>query len=253
MVQALKSTTELQALYGDTYVKRYEAQPLERLARLLRYIDLRSTDVVADFGCGNGMLYDLIGHRVAHYIGVDFSEAFIRAARERLTAERLRNAQFVCSSIEAFCATCPGRIDKAFAMDFSEHVYDDAWREILKSIKSALKPDGVLYLHTPNAAFVVELLKARNFILAQQPEHIAVRTSAENCRLLREAGFHVHRVRVLAHYLPLLRRAHALATVPGIGRFFGARLFIEARHVSGSSEFHRNYTRIPEHTEKVNS
>jgi len=229
MVQATKSSAQLKALYGDAYVAQYRALSPERLQRLLPYIDLRPTDIVADFGCGNGMLYDLIGHRVRQYVGVDFSESFIHAARERINGARSQNAQFVCSTIEAFCATRPSCMDAAFAMDFSEHVYDDEWRDILRSIRSALKPGGALYLHTPNAAFVVEILKARNFILPQQPEHIAVRTAAENCRLLREAGFQVAAARVLPHYLPLLSRAHALTLLPGIGRFFGARLFIEAR------------------------
>jgi 2-polyprenyl-6-hydroxyphenyl methylase / 3-demethylubiquinone-9 3-methyltransferase len=234
MVQATKSCADLKALYGDAYVARYRAQPPERLARLLPYIQLRPTACVADFGCGNGMLYDLIGHRVREYVGVDFSESFIRAARERVNGARSRNAQFVCSSIEAFCATRPASMDAAFAMDFSEHVYDDEWHEILRSIRSVLKPGGALYLHTPNAAFIVERLKARNFILAQQPEHIAVRTASENCRLLREAGFDITTARVLPHYLPVMRRVHALTVLPGLGRLFGARLFIEAQRAEVS-------------------
>ncbi len=229
MVQATKSSPELKALYGDAYVVKYRTQPPERLTRLLPYIALRPTDCVADFGCGNGMLYNLIGHRVREYVGVDFSESFIEHARGRVSGVRSRNAEFVCSSIDTFCATRPTSVHVAFAMDFSEHVYDDEGREILRSIRSALKPGGALYLHTPNAAFIIEILKAKNFILAQQPEHIAVRTSAENCLLLREAGFQVATARLLPHYLPLLRRAHAFCLVPGIGRFFGARLFIEAR------------------------
>jgi len=62
-------------------------------------------------------------------------------------------------------------------MDFSEHVYDEEWREILRGIRSALKPTGRLYLHTPNAEFILEIMKARNLILARQPEHVAVRTA----------------------------------------------------------------------------
>ena len=225
----MKSREELKSLYGEEYVEKFKAQSPRRLGRLLPYMALRSTDVVADFACGNGMLLDLVGHRVRQYFGVDLSEAFIRAAQRRAHGLRLANAQFVCSSVEDFCARRPNTFDVAFAMDFSEHVYDEEWIEILRSIRSALKPGGRLYLHTPNADFIVEIMKARNLILPQQPEHVAIRTAEQNSRLLRQAGLLVERVRVLAHYKNILRWVHALTVVPGIGRYFGARLFIEAR------------------------
>jgi 2-polyprenyl-6-hydroxyphenyl methylase/3-demethylubiquinone-9 3-methyltransferase len=225
----MKAREDLKALYGEEYVQKYKTHSRRRLGRLVRYFALRPTDTVADFACGNGMLLDLVGHRVQRYVGLDFSEPFIRAAQERTQSLRLANAEFVCSSVVEFCSRRPSSFDVAFALDFSEHVYDDEWIEILRSIRSALKPAARFYLHTPNADFILEIMKARNFILTQQPEHVAVRTAGENCRLLREAGFLVERVRVLAHYKNLLRWAHALTVAPGIGQYFGARLFIEAR------------------------
>ena len=229
MLSARKSRDELEALYGDHYVAKYRANPYERLTRLLPLLVLKPTDTVVDFGCGNGMLFDLIGNRVARYIGVDFSESFIRDARQRIEGRAASQAEFVCSTIDAFCERQQNTIDVAFAMDFSEHVYDEEWLQILTCIRSVLKPHGRLYLHTPNAKFIVEVLKAKNFVLAQQPEHIAVRTPEENCQLLEKAGFRIATLRVLAHYKPVLGATHALTILPGIGRYFGARLFIEAR------------------------
>ena len=54
------------------------------------------------------------------------------------------------------------KFDLGFAMDFSEHVYDKQWIEILKSIRKSMKPDGKLYLHTPNFDFFLEKMKDRN-------------------------------------------------------------------------------------------
>jgi 2-polyprenyl-3-methyl-5-hydroxy-6-metoxy-1,4-benzoquinol methylase len=223
------SPEELKALYGEEYVRKFKTQSPRRLARLVPYLSLRPTDTVCDFGCGNGMLLDLVRDRVRHYVGVDFSEAFVGAAWERAKSLGSVDAQFVCSGIADFCASRPSSIDVAFALDFSEHLYDDEWSQILRSIRSVLKPNGRLYLHTPNADFILEMMKARNFILSRQTEHVAVRRAEENCRLLCEAGFSVNEVRVLAHYKSVLRWAHALTVLPGIGRHFGARLFIEAR------------------------
>ena len=43
-------------------------------------------------------------------------------------------------------------------------------------------------------------MKARNFIVKQFPEHIAVRTQEENVRLVEKIGFHARAVHLLPHY-----------------------------------------------------
>lgn len=224
----MKTTDELKALHGEDYVARFEReQSLERLRRVLAQLPLPSGAAVADFACGNGMLMELLWGRVASYAGVDFSEAFIRVAEERQRSLGAGNVRFACQDIRQFCAENQGRFDVAFAMDFSEHVYDPEWLEILTAIRGSLKPGGCLYLHTPNGDFFVERMKARNFILRQFPEHVAVRNTEANVRLLEQAGFSQVSVRRLAHY-NILRLLHGLSALPGVGRYFEARLLITA-------------------------
>lgn len=107
------------------------------------------------------------------------------------------------------------------------YVYDESWLCNLKSIRKCLKPNGTLYLHTPNSEFFIEKMKERNFILRQFPEHIAVRNIVENTVLLEQAGFKVNSIRLLPHY-NILRFLHPLSYIPFIGKWFNARLFIEA-------------------------
>src|SRR6185436_13865830 len=111
---------ELQAIYDQSYVDQYDPHAVQRMRRLLPFVDLSGDEVVADFGCGNGVLLDLIGPRVREYVGVDFSEAFVRAAERRRDARGVRNATFHCTDMVAFCATHPNHFDAAFALDFSE-------------------------------------------------------------------------------------------------------------------------------------
>ena len=214
---------QLKDFHAAPYVDKYERKSSARLRRLLPYFDLRAHDVVADFGCGNGMLAELIHGQVERYVGVDFSEPFIAAARRR--AQGFDNVRFECADLRDFCARHPQRFDKAFTLDFSEHVYDDAFESIYSAIRATLKPGGVLYLHTPNGEYFLEVLKDKG-VLRQFPEHIAVRTAGENVRLLGRAGFEHVEVRHLAHYIAPLRALHPLAFVPGLGRFFRARLLI---------------------------
>ncbi len=190
-------------------------------------MDLKKSDQVADFACGNGALLDHVCPLVRSYTGVDFSETMIEYATARMNRLGLTNARFECARIEEFCARHARVFDAGFALDFSEHVYDDSWVAILRSIRQALKRPGRLYLHTPNADFLLERMRRGNVLLRQSPEHVAVRTLAENTRLLEEAGFRISRGLLIPHY-NILRVIHPLSFIPVVGRYLKARIFIEA-------------------------
>lgn len=228
MVPTPFNTENQKKLHGEGYVSRFETihNPM-RLERLVSYIKLEPYYEVADFGCGNGVLARYVAPNVRAYVGVDFSESFIKRAQSYFKRFGPANVEFHCASIEDFCCARPQRFDAAFAMDFSEHVPDIEWLKILRSIRTALKPGASLYLHTPNATFFLEKMKAHNFIAKQFPEHVAVRSAEENARLLREAGFFVGHIRKLAHY-NILRLLHPLSYLPFLGTYFEARLLIEA-------------------------
>jgi cyclopropane fatty-acyl-phospholipid synthase-like methyltransferase len=221
---------DLRDLYRDDYVSAYHQHPGPRLEHLVDRADLSNDMTVADLGCGNGLLLDVLHGRVENYHGVDFSNEFIAEARQRhagLESDRGAFA-FHVQSIGEFCADHIAEIDRAFALDFSEHLYDDELVEVFKSVHSCLRAGGRFYIHTPNRDFLIEILKARG-IMKQLPEHIAVRNGPDTAALLERAGFGEIRVAHLAHYLPALAWLDRLADIPGLGRFMRARLFIDAR------------------------
>jgi len=219
------SKEKIRELYREDYVSRFGALPVNRLSRLIPLLFLQPDDVVADFACGSGMMLGLIHDKIAYYHGVDFSAEFIEASRRNQYDQGIQNACFHCEAIGDFCDTNPESFDKGFAMDFSEHVYDDDWLDVLQSIKGGLKLGGRFYLHTPNADYLVEILK-KHGVLPQQPEHIAVRNAQENVRLLEHAGFRDVRVDYLPHYERRQAWLHIFSFLPIVGRYFRARLFI---------------------------
>lgn len=224
----MKSPQELKELHGVNYVEKFEKEQSQmRLDRLIKYIDLSRAHTVADFACGNGMLMESVAPKVKTYVGVDFSEPFVDAANNKKNKLGIENAEFFCSTIQKFCLEHKDVFDVGFSMDFSEHVYDQEWLEILRSIRNAIKPNGKLYLHTPNAQFFLEIMKNHDFIVKQFPEHIAVRTPEHNIDLLEKAGFRVNKLILLPHY-NVLRYLHPLSYIPIIGSYFKARIFIEA-------------------------
>jgi 2-polyprenyl-6-hydroxyphenyl methylase / 3-demethylubiquinone-9 3-methyltransferase len=218
---------KLKEMHGDEYVKDYRHQSPSRLARIMQYLTLDKTFDVADFACGNGMLMEFIAPKVKTYIGIDFSDPFIKAANEKKELLAISNAEFVCSEINEFCLRHLNTFDVGFALDFSEHVYDKEWVEILRNIRKSLKPKGRLYIHTPNAEFFLEILKSKDFIFKQYPQHIAIRTIEQNISILKEAGFNISQLRLIPHY-KILKLFHPLSNFPIIGKYFKARIFIEA-------------------------
>jgi cyclopropane fatty-acyl-phospholipid synthase-like methyltransferase len=220
-----QSNEQLRAIYDQRYVDQYDPHAVARIERLLPFFDVAPDDEVADFGCGNGVLLELIAPSVRAYVGVDFSEEFVRAAERRRDAAGIRNGTFYCGDIVSFCDARPNRFDAAFALDFSEHVYDDQFVRLFRAIHGSLKPGAALYLHTPNAEYFMERLKARG-ILTQVEGHVGVRDVRQHERLLRECGFASVEVRYLAHYLYVASLFHGLGALPVVGRFFRARLLL---------------------------
>lgn len=215
-------------LHGKDYVAKFErGQSPGRLRRLIDLLDLDMEFDVADFGCGSGMILEYLRDRVASYTGFDFSEEFIAAANRRKNALKAGNAHFECGSLVDICKRYEGAFDVGLAFDISEHVYDDEWQEMINAMFAALKPRGRLYLHTPNADFLLEIMKARHFLLQQFPEHIAVRNAKDNRDFFVRAGFGNISVRFLPHY-NILSLIHPLSCVPVVGRYCEARIFIEA-------------------------
>jgi 2-polyprenyl-6-hydroxyphenyl methylase / 3-demethylubiquinone-9 3-methyltransferase len=224
----IQPTTELKKIYNRTYVEKFlKNQSPFRLNRLIKYIRLSENYNVVDFGCGNGMLMPLIADKVDSYVGVDFSAEFIDEAKKKKQLLKIRNAEFFCSEITKFCDDHYDSFDCAFTFDFFEHVYDDELLEILIRINKSLKKGGCLYIHTPNSLFIIELLKSHSIILKQLPGHIAIRSPEEIIRLLRKAGYSIKGLHLIPHY-SILKGLHILSYLPSIGKYFKARIFIEA-------------------------
>lgn len=217
---------EARRLHSGEYVERYVHKPLTRLERLVPLMALTPRDVLADFGCGDGMLAQIVCDRINAYHGIDFSQDFIEAAHERMRIAGISNASFHCADIVDFCQAHPAAFDVATALDFSEHIDDATFVRTFSAIRGAMKRGGRLYLHTPNLGFFLEQAKDIG-IVAQFPEHIAVRNLPQNIDLMIASGFEPAKIsaRVLPHY-NVLKILHPLRRLPLIGGLFEARLFI---------------------------
>ncbi|MEO0130855.1 MAG: class I SAM-dependent methyltransferase [candidate division WOR-3 bacterium] len=224
----IKTNKDIIAFYNIDYVtkflKGYKKQ-YKRIGNLLFYFDLDKTDIVADFGCGLGVLLDFIHDKIDYYYGIDFCKEFIIRAKERVKKMEIRNASFECDDIREFCKRNKMKFNKAFTLDFSEHICDEDFIPIYTHIFDSLKTGGKLYLHTPNSIYFLEILKRKGF-LKQFPEHVAVRDAEKYRILLTKAGFKKINVQYVPHYIKPISYFHCLSYLPFIGKYFKARILI---------------------------
>jgi len=215
-------------LHDAAYAARlHELEEPRRLKAVLAHHPLPTHAVILDVGCGSGALAEFLGDSIGEYHGVDFSAAFIDRARERFGPSGDTVRHFHCMDVVDFVAGNPGRFDRVYALDVSEHVPDEEWAAMVAAFHRALKPGGMAIIHTPNLDFLIERMKQHNVLLKQFPEHIAVRTAAGNAAFFKRAGFRSVTTTRLPHY-NVLRFLHPLNRVPLIGRWFAARLLIGA-------------------------
>lgn len=215
------------ALHSADYVARFQKKSPTRIRKLIDRMIINGLDVV-DFGCGDAVIIEYLKESVGSYKGVDFSEEFIEVARCRKEVLNASNVEFECDSIVDFSSRHSKSFDVGFSLDLSEHVYDDEWQDIVSAMYRCLRPGGVFYQHTPNADFFLEIMKKRDIVLTQFPEHIAVRDAQSNSEFLSKAGFENIEVSFIPHY-NIVRLIHPLSWLPVVGRYFRARLFITAQ------------------------
>ena len=217
--------------FAGEYVEEYEKLPDIRLRRLLPLLDLSKSDVVCDYACGNGRLYELIHDKVKMYYGVDYSIDFIRAAVRRAERLNVHNYKFECSDIEPFCRRYMNTFDKSFAFDFTGYLDEEEFVRIMNSVKNSLKEGGKLYIYIPDGDYIVELIKNTRLYRHVFPKYVPVinrMTGRDYLRTLDSIGFKNIALQYLPHYNSL-RYFNCMARIPLVGQMFRARMFIECQ------------------------
>ena len=130
---------------GAAWLERPERAETELPGRVVRGLDLDSSDVVADLGAGTGYFTFRVASEVPRgtVYAVDIQPEMLGIIRRRMEEQGVGNVEPVRGTVQD--PNLPkGAVDAAFIVDaYHEFAYP---REMVQGIREALKPGGQLVL-----------------------------------------------------------------------------------------------------------
>lgn len=182
------------ASYDETFMDKMAGEYLAgtpwtqlRLEAVRDFVDPQPGEKILDLGCAAGAVTHFLSTFDAEPVGVDAEPLGIEKARGLFPDLRFEVANVAALPFP------DGSFDKAVAADLVEHLDDETFAAMLDETRRALVPGGTLSIYTPNPRHLIERMKARDFILAQNPTHIGLRDEPTLAGFLVRAGFDVDR------------------------------------------------------------
>lgn len=182
---------------ADEYIRQTRWTKL-RLSAVEELVEPRAGERVLDLGCAAGAIAHFLSGFGCETVGVDAEPLAIKRARWLFPGLVFEVADV--SDLPYDDAS----FDKAVAADLVEHLDDEVLAGMLAEAHRVLRPEGTLSLYTPNPLHLIERLKAREILIAQNPTHIGLRTADEFAEALRSAGFVIDRDTWRASFFPVL-------------------------------------------------
>lgn len=194
--------TEYDEQFIDTMADAYREQTRWtrlRLAAVEELVAPAPGERILDLGCTAGAIAHFLSTFGCEAVGVDSEPRAIERARSLFPELRFEVADVAALPF-------PGAsFDKAVAADLVEHLEDDTFEGMLAEVTRVLVPGGTFSIYTPNPRHLIERLKEREILLAQNPTHIGLRTAPELRAALERAGFAVDRDEWRSSFFPVLR------------------------------------------------
>jgi SAM-dependent methyltransferase len=190
MLKLRRAPSSYDEAFMDTMASEYLAQTpwtQLRLDAVRDLVDPQPDERILDLGCAAGAITHYLSTFGCEVTGVDLEPLAIMKARGLFPGLHfeIANAYDMPFDDESF--------DKAVAADFVEHVDAETFLQVCGEVRRVLTPGGSFALYAPNPRHLIERLKEREILLAQNPTHIGLRDAETTAALLRKSGFEVLR------------------------------------------------------------
>lgn len=181
-----ESTAELYDHYYD--FARFEIPPVVAASLdglVCSFNSFRLTGHILDIGYGEGGLLKIAGKHGWKCYGTDISPAALKYGEN--------NGWIVSADAENDPRFPEQGFDIVTMIEFLEHVPEPG--KFLRAAANWLRPGGLLYLTTPNAASLNRRVLGLEWSVISPPEHLTIWTARGLSQALAEAGFQTQRIR----------------------------------------------------------
>jgi len=160
-----------------------------RLDLIKKGVQLRTTNVVLDIGCGPGDHLRALANHIKRGIGVDLSEGMIREAHRRMNGQpEQKRLSFFVDNGETLSRIRDESVDVALTVGVLEHVLNK--ESLAESTLRKLKPKGRWMILTLNGDYIWYRTLAP--MMGISTKHLTtdrILTQSEIKTLLSDAGF----------------------------------------------------------------
>lgn len=177
------------------------------------------TSLILDVGCGYGYLIQVCGKKGYKCIGVDISKYASLKNRDK-------SSEVILCSIQSTLPLKPESIDIAVMLDVLEHLHKPSLA--IEEIKRVLRPEGLLYIATPNLSALARLLKGRNWYGYLDKTHVSLFTCFSLKKLLEKNKF-----KILKCYTPFSFLRKRKVILKALGRtYLGGQIRLIAKKLT---------------------
>lgn len=168
--------------YNEEYFLTRDVLPIHFLqifSLLLKELPVKK---ILDVGCGTGILVKYLKKKGYQSVGCDASDIAVKMSGQvKATATDLpfEDASF----------------DMVMAISLIEHLLPDEGEKFIREARRVLRPNGFLFLVTPNLLSLNKPLKGKNWFAYTDPTHVNFFTPFSMKKLLHKHHFHQERFR----------------------------------------------------------
>lgn len=169
--------------YDLDYFKEHDHLDLLLAESLLLLVKSRGYKSILDVGCGSGQLVRFFNKKGLKAIGIDPIDEAVKMAR------KINQPRTILKAPAGKLPFKDNSFDLITGISMVEHLKPLEAKQFLKESMRILKPNGTIFLITPNFNSPLRLLLKEKWFGYSDPTHISFFTPQSLSNLLRKQGF----------------------------------------------------------------